>query len=139
MTRRKTFPASRILPLLAVLFSAVACASEAPFQKADSSLPLPEMERVYIAEIEHQGLTLMRKGFPAMAAAIRSGEAPKLIHFLSPAFRGETLDPNQGAGPENEVLKVRRAASSKESAATQVVDASAFAQYLIGLRNRFGP
>src|SRR5207249_3968599 len=76
---------------------------------------------------------------PAIAAAIRSADTAKLVHFLSPAFRGETLDPSQGTGPQNEALKVRRTTAPNQSAAARKVDASSFAKYLIDLRSRFGP
>lgn len=101
---------------------------------------MPEKERVYIAQIEHQGLTLTRKGFPAMAAAIRAADYPKLIGFFSPAFGGQTLDPDQGKGPQNEALTVHRAVSSSASNSVRKnVDAASFAKYLLDLRARFAP
>ncbi|HEY2952480.1 MAG TPA: VCBS repeat-containing protein [Verrucomicrobiae bacterium] len=113
-------------------------ASELPPVAVPGSLPLAQSNRVYIAEIEHRGLTLTRIGFPAIAAAIKSADAPKLARFFAPSFRGETILPEQGAGPESDALKIHRVITANDAKQSPVaVDARGFADYLIGLRSRF--
>ena len=124
--------------LLAALFSS-SRTSVAAIPAAANSLPLAESNRVFIAEIERRGLTLTRRGFPAVAATIRTNAADRLMRYLAPGFRGETLSPEQGLGPENDVLKIRRVTSAGEPKQKPVsADADAFARYLLELRHHFG-
>ena len=102
------------------------------------SLPLAESNRVYIAEIEHRGLTLTRKAFPGIASALRSNDTARLATFFSPSFRGETLATDQGIGPAGDVLTIHRSTSAVESKQKPVAtDAPGFARYLTGLRTPF--
>jgi hypothetical protein len=99
------------------------------------SLPLADSERVYIADIEHHGLILSRKGFPALAAAIRRGEAAAVKSFLGPSFRGETLDVSQGVSPQTQGVEIRRALTEGDpKPATTAVDADGFVEFLLRLR-----
>ena len=125
-------------------FTLAATAAGAPSRlppglKPSTDLPLAESNRVFIAEIEHRGLTLSRKGFPAIIAALQKSDADQLARFLAPSFRGETLDIAQGRGLENEVVQIRRLRTSDEPKATpEPADASAFVKYLLGLRGHYG-
>ena len=113
--------------LAALSVSASASASALPV--STNALPLAESNRVFIAEIEHRGLTLTRRGFPAIAASIRTNAADRLMRYFAPEFRGETLSPEQGPGQENEVLKIHRATSAGEPRQKPVpADANAFVQ-----------
>ncbi len=107
--------------------------------KPSTDIPLAESNRVFIAEIEHRGLTLTRKGFPALSATLQKNNADQLARFLAPAFRGETLAVTQGQGLENEVLQIRRASTTNEpKARPEPAEAGAFVKYLLGLRSHFG-
>ena len=80
---------------LATAAAADAASRLPPGLKPSTDIPLAESNRVFIADIEHRGLTLSRKGFPALSAAIQKADADKLARFLSSSFRGETLDARQ--------------------------------------------
>src|ERR1051326_5153925 len=130
--------AAWFLLLLATLVSSPSAPPSA-LPASANLLPLAESNRVFIAEIEHRGLTLTRRGFPAVAAAIRTNAAGPLARYFAPGFRGETLLPEQGPGQENDVLKIHRVTSDGYSSQKPVAaDANAFVQYLLGLRHRFG-
>ncbi len=133
----RRWAAAGILLLAAAQWNVPALAAEVPPVAVPGSLPLAEPIRVFIAEIEHRGLTLSRKGFPAVAAAIRTNGMTALVRYFSPSFQGETLAPEQGAGREGEVLTIHRAAPPK-GVKGGPANAAAFAKYLIGLRQRFG-
>jgi hypothetical protein len=100
------------------------------------TLPLAESERAYIAEIEHHGLVLSRKGFPAIAAAIRKQDVAAFKHFLAASFRGQTLDLARGQSPDNSPVKIRRV-TSETASSTAPADADAFVKYLLQFRSQF--
>ncbi|HEU0011207.1 MAG TPA: VCBS repeat-containing protein [Verrucomicrobiae bacterium] len=97
-------------------------------------LALAESERVFLANIEQRGLVLTRRGWPALAAAIRAGEAAKVAQFFSTNFQGATLAVGEGKGVDLPTLKVRR--QTNPGAAC---DAGTFARFLTELRQRFAP
>ncbi len=110
-----------------------------PGLKPSTDLPLAESNRVFIAEIEHRGLTLTRKGFPVLAAAIQKSDADQFAKALAPSFQGETLDLAHGVGLENEVIQIRRLRTTVEPKATpESAEAGPFVKYLLGLRAHFG-
>jgi hypothetical protein len=127
---------------LAAVPATLSAAAAAPVhaQGGSAELPLAQSNRVYLAEIEHRGQVLTLRAFPAFAAAIRSNDAARLAQFLAPTFRGEICHPEQGDGPSNEVLRVRRilAETSPKPQGT-TVDAAGFVKFLLGLRDRFQP
>ena len=101
-------------------------------------LPLAETERIYLAEIEHRGLALNMRGWPAVSAAIRTADAQKLALFLSPTFEGTILDFAQGKGPQTESLNIRRITATGSPKMTPIpAKREEFAQYLQGLRSQF--
>lgn len=109
-----------------------------PQAEADPPLALAHAERVYLAEIEHRGLVLSRKGFPAIAAAIRSGDPTKLAHLLSETFRGEIIDPEHGTAPGARGVRLHRLLrESHADAPARSVDARTFAEHLAALRRQF--
>lgn len=63
---------------------------------AGSPLALAESERVFLANIEQRGLVLTRRGWPALAAAIRAGEPAKVAQFFSANFQGASLAVEEG-------------------------------------------
>src|SRR5690242_17944714 len=68
MSSLRTMLASFGLALSAVrIFAADSAGLDVP-----AGLVLAESERVYIAKIEHRGLTLNQKAFPVITAAIRA-------------------------------------------------------------------
>ena len=126
-------------------FALAASAADAPSRqplfgpKPSTDLPLAESNRVFLAEIEHRSLTLTRKAFPAITASIQKNDTDRLARFLAPSFHGETLDPTQGHGLENEVVQIRRAITTGERMVKpEPADAGAFVKYLFNLRSRFG-
>ena len=110
-----------------------------PGLKPGGELPLAESNRVFIAEIEHRGLTLSRKAFPFIAATLQKSDADQFAKFLSPSFRGETLDLTQGRGLETEVIQIHRLRTADEpKPKTEAANADSFVKYLLGLRAHFG-
>ena len=102
------------------------------------TLPLAETERIYLAEIEHRGLALNMRGWPAVSAAIRTADAQKIALFLSPTFEGAILDFTQGKGPQTESLNIRRITATGSPKMTPIpAKREEFAQYLQGLRSQF--
>jgi hypothetical protein len=105
----------------------------------EESLALPQAERIYIADIEHRGLTLSRKGFPAFAAALRQADKAGLAKFLAPEFRGVLLDENDGQGPATEALRIRRVIAGPQFGIRgRETSRDAFVDYLIGRRQQAG-
>src|SRR2546426_5707855 len=114
------------------------CAEGRIKSSSDSeALPLADCERRYIAEIEHRALTLNKKGFPALASALRGDNPLAFKRFLSKTFKGEVLDLASASGPRTEMFFVRRTATSDgASARKRDVDADEFITYLFGLRRQ---
>jgi hypothetical protein len=119
---------------------AIAAGSDHSAALGPSKLPLAENDRVYLANIEQRGLRLSMRGFPALSAAISNANASSISAFLSPAFKGQTLDLAQAYGPETEVLKIRRIVAAGEPR-NKVAPANPeqFVNYLLDLRRPFGP
>jgi hypothetical protein len=109
-----------------------------PGHGSPGRLPLADSERVYIANIEHRGLILSRKGFPALAGAIRRGQAAAVKSFLGPSFRGEILDVAQGVSPQFQGVEIRRAITEGDQKPTTTgVAADGFIEFLLRLRQPF--
>lgn len=104
---------------------------------ASGNLPLAESERQYLADIEHRALTLAKRGFPAIKAAIREADRDKLSRIFADTFQGETLDFGKGESPDLPWLELRRV--EKYSARVKPMPATrqAMVDYLVGLRERF--
>ncbi len=61
---------------------------------------LPDEDRAYIWDIEHQGLVLKKYGFGSLKAALRDENASALLNLLAADFRGEVLgNPREIAQP----------------------------------------
>lgn len=107
--------------------------------KQAKELPLAESNRVYLAEIEHRSLTLSRKAFPAIAAALQKSDAVQFAKYLSPAFRGGTLNLAAARGFETDVVKIHRLRTTDEpKPKPESADAGTFVNYLLGLRGHYG-
>ena len=101
-------------------------------------LPLAESERVYLAEIEHRGLALNMRGWPAIAAAIRAADTQKLGQFFSPTFEGTILDFTHGKGPQTGSLNIRRITATGSPKMTPVpAKSDEFTRHLLDLRSQF--
>src|SRR5689334_20243042 len=103
------------LAALWLAFSAIGAFAGDSAAAVAPGLVLGESERVYIAKIEHRGLTLNQKAFPVITAAIRGRDAQKLTSLFAPDFAGQTIDPTQGSGPRSEILDLRRVTSADKS------------------------
>jgi len=124
------------LPIcLAVLVTACGRAPETKERKP--GMALAEADRVFIAGIESRGLVLTRRGFPALTAAIRAGEAEKVAAFFAPDFAGEMFDAAEGAGVKAATLNVQRRTKADDGRKMVAVKAAEFAQMLTGLRRPF--
>lgn len=105
---------------------------------ANTPLPLADKERTYLAEIEHRALTLSKKGFPAIKAALRDADAAKLTRMLAPSFRGEIADLSHGESPASTAVTIHRLFHhDSEHGKTQSVNAQEFVRYLVNYRKKF--
>jgi len=100
-------------------------------------LALAQPERVYLAQIEQRGLVLTRRGWPALAKAIRAGVPAGVATILAADFQGTTLDVDEGKGPRSEMIDVRRVAPAAGAPPRAALSAEAFATFLVDLRKRF--
>ena len=122
--------------LLITLLAALAACSRAPEKVKKAGMALAEEDRVFIAEIESQGLVLSRRGFPAVAAAIRGAEAGKLGSFFAGDFQGELFadEHNGGTGKAGLTVVFRNVAGGGHQLAR--VNSGGFARGLGSTRGR---
>ena len=92
----------------------IAGCSRAPEKLVKAGMALAEEDRVFIANVEARGLVLNRRGFPALTAAIRSGDAAKIAAFFSPDFSGEIFDETKGGGVASAAFIVERRSTADE-------------------------
>jgi hypothetical protein len=102
---------------------------------APGALPLAESERVYIATIEHRGMTLNLKAFRAVTAAVRASDSAQLKKFFTPRFTGEWLEIPSEASWQAEPITVRRTTAKATKA--QPVSGDEFIARLLAWRAQF--
>ena len=108
-------------------------ADAAPTRAAES---LPDADRAYIWDIEHQGLVLKKYGFGSMKAALRDANASALLDLLAADFRGEVLgNPREIAlsSPAVEAMRQEEVAGRPR----QTLGREPFVNRLMEYRRRF--
>ena len=69
---------------------------------------LPDEDRAYIWDIEHQGLVLKKYGFGPLKAALREENAAALLGLLAADFRGEVLGSPREIALASDAVEVTR-------------------------------
>lgn len=100
-------------------------------------MALAEKDRVYIAEVEARALVLNRRGFPALTAAVQSGEVAKVAAFCAADFNGGLPKGGDAADVKLQTLTLQRRTAADEGVTITSVKATDFAAGLVALRRKF--
>src|SRR5947209_2168078 len=75
---------------------------------AITSSIMDEDQRVYLWEIEHHGLLLVKQGFKTLSEAVRREDGPALMALLSPSFEGGMLQKPREVRAVNDYVELTR-------------------------------
>jgi hypothetical protein len=101
-------------------------------------IPLPMKTRIYLAKIEERGLTLSNMGFPAVKAAIKSGDPARVRTFLADDFSATVLDVDDGPAQTQGVVTMKRFLPDNPAVVPRQLEAAGFVDWLLALKRRFG-
>jgi len=76
--------------------------------RTHSAQSLPDEDRAYIWDIEHQGLVLKKYGFGSLKAALRDENAAALLNLLAADFQGEVLANPREIGLASDAVEATR-------------------------------
>jgi hypothetical protein len=96
---------------------------------------LSQTQREQLWQIEHRGLILNRKGFPAIADALSRGDRSGLVQIFAQGFKGEILADSTALQVSTPSATARRIKDVGQ--AHIILDAEQFADHLFELRRPF--
>ena len=99
------------------------------------NLELPVAEREYLWEIEHRGNVLVKHGFRALAAALKSGDSSALAHLMADDFTGTDLASPRRVRGDSNFVAVERLEDSGQAATA--MSRAAFVDRLLDARRLF--
>src|SRR5207245_2332942 len=83
-------------------------------------------------------LTLNKKGFPLLKAAVQDADAAQLARLLAPRFHGEVIDFDQGRSFATDAVSIRRVRPEVDQSVKLVpVSKAQFVDYVLSLRGKF--